>query len=77
MKAARLVLLQSPSSKNARILARCAAGIAFSVDLTLRWLADGFWDFFQGVDAGQLSSSHAIEIPLRFWSTEYSPDELW
>lgn len=26
--------------------------IAFSIDLTLRWWADGFWDFFQGVDAG-------------------------
>lgn len=26
--------------------------IAFSADLTLRWWADGFWDFFQGVDAG-------------------------
>jgi len=26
--------------------------IAFSADLTLRWVSDGFWDFFQGIDAG-------------------------
>ena len=53
-----LVLHQSPSSIIARIQEKCAAGIAFSADLTLRWWADGFWDFFQGVDAGQLSGSH-------------------
>ena len=58
-KADHFVLLQPPSSIIARLPPGCAAGIAFSIDLTLRWWADGFWDFFQGVDAGQLSSTHA------------------
>lgn len=41
-----------------------AAGIVFSADLTLRWWADGFWDFFHGVDAGPLSSSTTGSIKL-------------
>ena len=38
------------------LLCQSTAGIAFSADLTLRWVSDGFWDFFQGIDAGSLSS---------------------
>ena len=46
---------------NASVICSANAGIAFSADLILRWVADGFWDFFQGVDAGSLSSTRHVQ----------------
>ena len=43
------------------LFCQSTAGIAFSADLILRWVADGFWDFFQGVDAGSLSSTRHVQ----------------
>eukprot|EP00913_Durusdinium_trenchii_P017975 g16892.t1 len=50
-RAARLEALPQPSA-DAFFFLHWFFCIVFTADLGLRWWADGFWDFFQGVDAG-------------------------